>query len=162
MYGVTTSTQDGDPSVLARLKFHESAAKWCVRWLTSMHICFGIFGFVVILLPALVKPWRLIIESTFLTSKIFYSYSSLSGLSMINLYFLIILFFVRSLFHKNLPGNQTFPITYDAIVRMELYPKTKRAEAEYWLDFLFSVASVTLWFFLPFGILAYFILGRGS
>jgi hypothetical protein len=73
----------------------------------------------------------------------------------------MILFFAKSLFHENLPGNQTFPITYEAIVRMELYPKTKKAEAEYWLNFLFAVASVTLWFFLPFGVLAYFILARG-
>lgn len=160
-HGLPPSTDDGEPSVLVRRKFHESAAKWCVKWLTSIHIFFAAFGFIVILLPVIAKPWRLIIENTYLLSQIFHSYSSLSGLSMVNLYLLIILYIVKSFFRKNLPNDQIFPVTYDAVIKMGIYPKTRKAEAEYWLNFLFALASVTLWLFLPFGVLAYLILIRG-
>lgn len=161
LHGLPPSTEVGEPSVLMRRKFHESAAKWCVKWLTSIHIFFGTIGFIVVLLPAIAKPWRLIIENTYLFSQIFHSYSSLSGLSMVNLYLLIILFIAKGFFRKNPPDDPAFPVTYNAVIRMEIYPKTRKEEAEYWLNILFAVVSVTLWLFLPFGVLAYFILIRG-
>lgn len=159
MHGIPESSTPGEPSVLARRKLHESAARWCDRWLTLIHIYFFIFGFSTILLPTLARPWRLMIESTPLLSEVFHSYSSLSGISIINIGTLIAIFTARNLFRP--PSGQPTILTYSMIINMEIYPKTKREEVAYWLDIIFGVASVTLWLFLPFGTIAHLILIRG-
>lgn len=157
-HGTPESPKEGDPSVLARQQLHQATAKWRAKWLISLHGCFGVLGFAIVLLPAISKNWRSIVENTPVFSHIFYSYSSFSGLSMSNLFLLIVLFFAKNSFRQNSAAALNSPQTNHESVRLELYPKTKREEATYWIEFLDSIASVTLWLFLPFGTLAYFIL----
>ncbi len=52
-----------DPAVLARRKYHESAAKWCAKWLASLHVFFGFIGLVFVLAPSMFKSWRVVVES---------------------------------------------------------------------------------------------------
>lgn len=161
IHGIPQPIDLGDPAVLARLKIHESAAKCCEKWLTLFHAFFAIFGFVVVLLPVLSKPWRSVIESVPFLSQVFHYYSTLSGWAMVNLLILVILFFIRNFLVKSIPGGQASILTYKNIIDMELYPRTKKEEFAYWSEIFFSATATTLWLFLPFGVLAYFILIGG-
>lgn len=113
-----------------------------------------------ILLPVLVKPWRLIIESTPILSQIFHSYSSLTGLSMTHLWLIIVLYFANGFFRKDLPGGQLNILTSKQVIDMELYPATRREEVAYWTETIYAFAGSGILLFLPSGVLAYFILIR--
>ena len=137
IHGVTESTAPADQAVLA--KYHEAAANWLARISFFLHAIFAAIGFAVVLLPILSRSWRAIIESTPLVRVVFHDYSTFGGLAMANLYILMALFLIRN------------------VVDMELFPRTRREEFAYWADISFGFVGATLWLFLPFGVLAYFI-----
>lgn len=61
----------------------------------------------------------------------------------------------------SLPGGAAAFLTYRNVVDMELCPRTRREELAYRTDVVFSLGCTTIWLFLPFGVLAYFIgMGR--
>ena len=76
---------------------------------------------------------------------------------MVNLYILMALFLVRSWQIKSLPGGAAITLTYRNVVDMELFPRTRREEFTYWTDISFGFVGTTLWLFVPFGVIAYFI-----
>ncbi|MFM5741313.1 hypothetical protein ACET6W_01065 [Aeromonas veronii] len=110
-----------------------------------------------VLLPALSRPWRAVIENAFIVREIFHDYSTFSGLAIANLYILIALFLIRTLQIKSLPGGSAFALSYKNIIDMELFPRTSKEEFAYWTEIVFGLAGTTIWLFIPFGVLAYFI-----
>lgn len=122
-----------------------------------MQVTFALVGFVIVLLPTLSKNWRAVIEKTPVAAQVYQDFSSLSGLAMLLLYFLMGLFLVWNGLKNKLPAGQTPLLSKKDIVEMELYPRNKSEEFAYWLDFVLSVTGTTLWLFLPFGVLAFFI-----
>lgn len=157
IHGVSESTAPADQAVLARRKYHEVAANWLARISFFLHAIFAAIGFAVVLLPILSRSWRAIIESTPLVRVVFHDYSTFGGLAMVNLYILMALFLIRNWQIKSLPGGAAFSLTYRNVVDMELFPRTRREEFAYWADISFGFVGATLWLFLPFGVLAYFI-----
>lgn len=157
VHGILEPIGPYDQEVLARRKHHEAAAQWLAKRSYLLQIAFAAIGFMVVLLPVLSKSWRAAIESAPIVRNVFHDYSTFSGLAMLNLYILIALFLIRSLQIKSLPGANAIALTYRNVVDMELYPRTRREEFAYWTDILFGLVGPTLWLFLPFGVLAYFI-----
>jgi hypothetical protein len=157
IHGVAESTGPADQAVLTRRKYHEAAAQWLARRSFLLQATFAAIGFVVVMLPMFSKTWRTIIESTPVVRSVFHDYSTFSGLAMVNLYILMALFLVRSWQIKSLPGGAAIALTYRTVLDMELFPRTRREEFAYWTDISFGFLSTTLWLFLPFGVIAYFI-----
>jgi len=161
IYGVEDSTSPEDQEVLVRRKYHRMVAQWLAKRDVLLETTFASIGFFIVLLPMFSKGWRSVIEKTPIVSTIFHDYSTMSGLALINLHFLLAAFMLRSLSIKNLPGKTVSPMTHRHIVEMELFPRTKNEEFSYWANILFSATGSTLWLFLPFGVMAYFMnIGR--
>ncbi len=81
---------------------------------------------------------------------------------MANLSILIVIFLMRSSLTKYIPQGYSPGLTYRDVADMELYPRTKKEELGYWVEVAFGLTATTLWLFLPFGVIAYFIrLGSG-
>ncbi len=157
IHGVAKSTAPADQAVLARRKHHEAAAKWLARRSYLLQAIFAAIGFVVVLLPIFSKTWCVVIKSTPVVRTVFHDYSTFSGLAMVNLYVLMALFLARSWQIKSLPGGSSFGLTYRNVLDMELFPRTRQEEFAYWTDISFGFVGTTLWLFLPFSVLAYFI-----
>lgn len=157
IHGIPEPTGPSDPAVLERRRFHVAAAKWLSRWSFWLQAIFVLIGFAIVLLPMLLKNWRAVIEKTPVAARIFEDFSSLSGLAMLLFFFLMGLFLLWNGLKSGLPAGRNSFLTNKDIVEMELYPRNKREEFIYWIDFVFAVTGTTLWLFLPFGVLAYFI-----
>lgn len=157
IHGIPEPTGSADPAVLARRGFHEAVAKWLARWSYPLQAVFALIGFVVVLLPTLSNNWRTVIENTPIAGRIFQDFSSLGGLAMLLFFFLLGLFLIWNGLQSRLPAGRNSFLTNRDIVEMELYPRNKKEEFIYWVDFVFAVTGTTLWLFLPFGVLAYFI-----
>ncbi len=160
MHGVPEPTGEADPAVLARLKYHVAAAKWCDKWLSYICSLFALTGFAVVLLPVFLKSWGAFIQHTPIFSKIFHDYTTLSGLALINFYPMIFLLICKISIIKNIPGGSMPVCTYHEVIEMELYPQTKKEEFAYWICIFFDVVASTAIIFIPFSSLAYFILLR--
>lgn len=157
IHGIAEPLGSADPSVLARRKYHEMVSTWLANKSYILQLLFVTIGFVNVLLPALSRPWRTVIENTFISREIFHDYSTFSGLAIANLYILIALFLIRTLQIKSLPGGSAFALSYRNIIDMELFPRTPKEELAYWSEIVFGLAGTTTWLFIPFGVLAYFI-----
>lgn len=157
IHGIPEPTGPVDSAVLSRRRFHEAVAKWLAKWSYPLQAAFAMIGFVVVLLPTLSKNWRAVIEKTPIAGRIFQDFSSLSGLAMLLFFFLLGLFLIWNGLQSRLPAGRNSFLTNRDIVGMELYPRNKKEEFIYWVDFIFAVTGTSLWLFLPFGVLAYFI-----
>lgn len=157
MHGIPEPTGSADPAVLARRRFHETAAKWLARWSYPLQAAFALIGCVVVLLPTLSKNWRSVIENTPVAARIFHDFSTLSGWAMVLFFVLMAMFLIWNGLRSRLPAGRNSFLTNRDIVEMELYPRNKKEEFIYWVDFGFAVTGTTLWLFLPFGVLAFFI-----
>lgn len=157
IHGISEPTGPTDPAVLARRRFHEAAANWLARWSYPLQAVFALIGFVVVLLPMFSKSWRSVIEKTPVAGRIFQDFSTLSGSAMLLFFFLMGLFLIWNGLQSRLPAGRNTFLTYRDIVQMELYPRNKKEEFIYWIDFVLAVTGTTLWLFLPFSVLAYFI-----
>ena len=158
MHGVPEPTDEADPAVTARLKYHVAAARWCDKWISCFYYLFALIGFTVVMLPVMLKSWGAFIQNTAFLSKIFHDYSTYTGLAMINIFTLVFIFFVRQSLIKNIPGGMMSVYTYRDVMEMELYPRTKKEELAYCVSIAFDVAKSTVPIFLPFGIIANTIL----
>ncbi len=160
MHGVPEPTGEADPVLVARLKYHVAAARWCEKYLSYFDSFFAYIGFFIILLPIFLKSWRSFIQHTPILSTIFHDYSTQSGWAIINIFVLIFIFFIKNSLTKSIPGGLMRIRTYRDVREMELYPRTKKEEVAYWVSIIFSTAGSSLWLFFPFGLLAYLILIR--
>lgn len=130
---------------------------WLAKWSSRLQLVFAGIGLVVVLLPVLSKPWSAVIDGVPFVSRVFHDFSTLSGWALANFFVLMMLFLARSAVIRNIPGGHVPIRSWREVVDMELYPRTRKEELAYWSDFAFAVAGTTLWLFLPFGVLAYFI-----
>lgn len=157
IHGILEPDGPADPDVLERRRHHEAAAKWLSRWSAVLQVVFALIGFVIVLLPTLSKNWHAVIEKTPVAAKVYQDFSSLSGSAMLLFYFLMGLFLVWNGLKNKFPAGRTSLLTYRDVVEMELYPRNRREEFIYWLDFVFVITGTTVWLYLPFGVLAFFI-----
>lgn len=159
IYGITKSADPADPAVFARTRYHEAAAKWLAEWLAPLQAVFASLGFFIILLPVLSKPWRSIIEGLPILSKIFLDYSTFSGLAIINFYALLFTALTKLWLAKHSPSGDVIP-SRDAIAPL-LCPRTRKEEVSFWIESVGMILCTSVWLFLPFGVLGYFIsIGR--
>ena len=162
MHGVPEPTGEADPAVVARLKYHVAAARWCDKWFCYFESLFIYLGFFAVLLPTLLKSWRSFIQNTPFFSKIFHDYSTQTGWAMVNIFSLVFIFLIRHTLIKHIPSRFMPVCTYRDVIEMELYPRTKKEELAYWVSIIFATAVKSLWLTYPFGLLAYFILIRNQ
>jgi hypothetical protein len=160
MHGVLEPTGEADPVVVARLKYHVAAARWCEKYLSYICSLFALTGFAVVLLPVMLKSWGVFIQNIPILSKIFHDYSTLSGWALVNFYPMIFLLILKISMVKSTPGSSTHSCTYRELMEMELYPRTKKEEFAYWICIFFDALASTAIIFVPFSSLAYFILLR--
>ena len=155
IHGISEQTGPDDPAVLARRRFHEAAAKWCANWLVPLQEFFAFIGFSVILLPILWKPWRGFVEGTPLLAQVFHDYSTFSGLALLNLYTGMLTAVTKPYWAKHSPSG-SIPSYKDDIAPVA-YPLTKKEEVSFWGEIVTLILVTTVWLFLPFGVIAYFI-----
>ncbi len=155
------SEQPADPGVLRRRKHQEAAARWLAKWSYPLQAFFAATGLIVVLLPMLLKSWRSTIEDTPIAAHIFRDFSTFSGLAIVLLATLMLIFMILNWTVDNYPGNRNptkqfgFP-TPSQIVEMALYPQTKREKFVFWCDILFGILMTT-WWGLAFSLIAFFI-----
>jgi hypothetical protein len=155
IHGIPEPTGPVDPAVLARLKFHEAAAKWCAKWLTPLQVFFAFTGFFVVLLPVLLQPWRSVVEAAPFLAQVFHDYSTFSGWALLNLFVGMLTALAKTYWPKYSSGGSM--LSYKDIICLEAYPRTKKEEVAFWIDVVGTILVATVWLFLPFGVLAYFI-----
>lgn len=161
IYGIAEPTGSTDSAVLARRRFHKTAAMWLAKWSYPMQAVFALVGFVVVLLPMFSKNWRAVIESTPIVERVFHDFSSLSGCAMVLFFGLMAIFLVLNCLVNDYPGGWHptkqwgFP-SPKQVVEMELYPRLKREEVVFWIDIVFGIAGTAIWMIF-FGVFAFFI-----
>lgn len=159
IYGITERAGPANPTVLERTRYHEAAAEWLAEWLAPLQAVFASLGFFIILLPVLSKPWRSIIEGLPILSKIFLDYSTFSGLAIINIYALLFTGLIKLWLAKQSPSGDVIPYK-DGIAPL-LCPRTRKEEVSFWIESVAMILGTSVWLFLPFGVLGYFInIGR--
>lgn len=155
IHGISEPTGSDDPAILARRRFHEAAAKWCAKWLVPLQVFFAFIGFSVILLPVLWKPWRSVVEGTPLLAQVFHDYSTFSGLALLNLYAGLLTAVTKPYWAKHSPSGPIPPYKDD--IAPVACPLTKKEEVSFWVEIVALILVTTVWLFLPFGVIAYFI-----
>ncbi|MBK8134216.1 MAG: hypothetical protein IPN63_06355 [Gammaproteobacteria bacterium] len=155
IHGVTEPAGPADQSVLARRKYHEAAAIWLAKWLTPLQALFALLGFFVVLLPVLSKPWRSIVENLPIFAPVFHDYSTFSGVAMANLYIGMLMAFTKLYWAKHSPSGDIVPYK-DGIAPLPC-PRTRKEEVSFWIETVALILVTSVWLFLPFGVLAYFI-----
>ncbi|MFN3716747.1 MAG: hypothetical protein ACK4R8_08500 [Thiobacillus sp.] len=155
IHGLAEPTGPADPAVLARRKYHQLASMWCAKCLVPLQAFFASFGFFIVLLPTLSKPWRGIVENTPLLAKVFHDYSTFSGLALVNLFAGMLTAISKPYWSKSSPrGPVPSHKTYLAPVAC---PATKKEEFSFWIEIVALILVTTVWLFLPFGVMAYFL-----
>ncbi len=155
IYGITEPTGPTDPVVLARRKYHEAAAKWLAKWLVPLQVFFAVIGFFVVLLPVLSKSWRSIVEGLPFFSKVFLDYSTFGGLAIIHLYIGLAMAFTKPYLVKYSPSGDVVP--YKNGIAPLLCPRTRKEEVSFWIEVAALIMVASVWLFLPFGVLGYFM-----
>lgn len=147
---------------LQRRKYHITAAQWLAKWSYRLQIMFALIGFFVVLLPALNKSWRKIVEAFPPTEWIFHDFSTLSGWALLLFGGLMAGYLFLNFRVKDYPGgwNPTkegrFPYPEETFEK-ELYPRNKKEEFVFWVNIFVGTVGTTFWLYLPFGVLAFFI-----
>ena len=155
IHDVTEPTGQADQAVLARRKYHEAAAIWLAKWLTPLQVLFALLGFFVVLLPMLLKPWRGIVEGTPLLAQVFHDYSTFSGLALLNLFAGMLTAITKPYWSKHSPSG---PVpSYKDRVAPVACPMTRKEELFFWIEIIALILVTTVWLFLPFGVIAYFL-----
>lgn len=154
IYGIIESTDPPDPAVVARRGMHEAALKWVAKYLTPWTMLIILIDFFTILLPALSKSWRVIIE-TIPVLNIFPNLFGWHGLSLMFGIFIPV-FFAHMRWDKYSPSYSKYPgqVPLKDFIKMECYPKTKRQETAYWLGLFKLVLMPIIIYSLPFMMLA--------
>lgn len=155
IHGVAESIAPADQSVLARRKYHEAVAIWLAKWLVPLQVFFASLGFFVILLPVISKPWRNIVEGLPLLVDIFHAYSTFSALAMANLYIGMLMTVIKLYLGQNSPSGDVVPYK-DGIAPLHC-PRTRKEELSFFIEAIALILVTSVWLFLPFGVLAYFI-----
>jgi hypothetical protein len=155
IHGIAEPTGLAEKAVFARRKYHEATAKWLAKWLTPLQAFFASLGFFVILLPVFSKNWRAIVEILPIFAHIFHDYSSFSGLAMTNLYIGMLAAFTKLFWARHSPSGDVIPYK-DGIAPL-LCPRTRSEEVSFWIETFALILATSVWLFLPFGVIAYFI-----
>lgn len=146
-------------NVIKRKKYYRAIAKWLEKWLIVLQATFATLGFFVIFLPTISSAWRSVIEKSILFDKMFYDYSTFSGLAMINLYMGMFVALAKPYWSKHTPSGDL--IKTKKGTSSFRYPRTKREEISFLADSIALILVTSVWLFLPFGMVAYFIdIGR--
>lgn len=153
--GAPEPTGPADPKVLARRKYQVSGAQLCAKVDVPLQIFFASTGFIVVLLPVLWKGWRHIIEAIPIVATISHDYSTFSGLALINLAAAAAITLAKIFW--TVPEAGTAKPSYRDLLYLEDYPRSRRQEIGYWIDIATFLIASTMWLFLPFSVIAYFI-----
>lgn len=139
-----------------------AAARWLAKWSRPLQISFATTGFSVVLMPVLSNPWKEVVVSLPVAGWVFNQFSTFGAWAMLLLGLLLTLFLILNIMVRDYPGgwNPTkewgFP-SPKQVVEKELYPRTRKEEFVFWVDIFFGAIGTTVWLYLPFGVLAYFI-----
>ncbi len=151
-----------EPSVIARRRYHRSAAKFCAKWRAVISLASLLLAALIVVLPVFFLEWRQYILSTPLIETIFigFSTSKLWGLASI-------LLGTPGLYaHSKIKGISDSDCGYpydisgvgmDDVFKASLYPRTLIEERLFWVDIYYDLYMATVWWFLIFGGFAYFL-----
>lgn len=157
--GLGEVKEGGDPEVLARRKYHVFVAKWLAKWLPWLQVSAAIIGIVLIFLPAVWIEWRAHVIEIPVISGLFFDFHSIQGNYLLVFYFCIIMYIAVNFKAQDFPGGwdpkkqHRFP-TSNEIVRLELYPVTKKEEFVFWLDSFTGFFVVPMWWLLLIGFIS--------
>lgn len=156
-HGVSEPPGPADPKVLARRKYHEAGARWLSKLSPRLHVLFFFTGLALVLLPALSTTWRAAVEAIAVFEKIFTDYSTFQGVALGNINLLSAICILNLCQEKNLPWGCDADVTTKDILKLDLYPKSLKEESSFWTYFIFELTASSIWMFLPFGVISYFI-----
>ena len=151
-----------DPSILKRRKIHIAAACWLARWMYYLQALFLMIGLFFFLLPAFGLDWYLFVigrPATYVLSDNF-------SVICFGFFFLFmsgtVLNIILSFNSKYYPGgwNPTEQFGFPnpkQVVELELYPRNKKEEFVFWVDYIFGIL-VSTWPLLVIGLLAFFVM----
>jgi hypothetical protein len=162
IYGIREPKDPADPSVTTRRHLHEMVVRWELKWLGAINLLSFIFALAFILLPALIKSWKAIVEripiltllnQLFTTPNIWLTFIFVFGVGC-HIY-------SSSKIDGNNYSHHHYPINLKGVrspqqvIDMELYPASKIEERVFWVDF---IGGVWLSIFFWFGILGGFVM----
>lgn len=151
----TTEPAKENQKVLGRRKYHEAAAVWCGRSLVPLQVFFALIGLFVILLPAIIKDYGAFVVEIPWLSRVFYDYSTFSGLALINLFLGMLTAITKPYWSKSRPSGN-IPV-FKGRPAPVACPVTYREEFSFWMEIFSLVLVATFWLYIPFGVIAYFL-----
>jgi hypothetical protein len=140
---------------MARRDYQIRGARICAKLDVPLQLFFAFIGFIVILLPVLWPTWRHIIETTPIVATIYHDYSTFSSLALINLAAAAVITLAKTFWA--IPEAGAAKPSYKDLLYLEDYPRSKRQEIGYWIEIATFLIASTMWLFLPFSVMAYFI-----
>lgn len=158
IYGIKEPNEPSDIDVIARRPVHEALSKWELKWMNSIGFSCGVIALLTVLLPALFKPWKIIVDDFLLLSTIHRMFTTLN----LGLFFIVAFGACLHLYsaskidgkkysHHGYPINLSGVRSSQQVIDMELYPRTKLEERVFWIDLIGGVWLATTWWFVIFG-----------
>jgi len=169
IHGIREPTDPADPSVMGRRVLHESIVQWEIKWLTRLHLISSALAFVVVLLPMINKSWYGFISAVPVVSWIQKEFSSLGGWAILTLVFGLVCYFYsaskidgKSYSEYGYPINLSHIGSADDIMIGDLFPRTKLEEKVFLVDSAGGAWMATVWWFIVFGIISFFVKMGGN
>lgn len=150
-----TETEKENPKVLRRRKYHVAAAVWCGKSLVPLQVIFALVGLFVILLPSVIQDLQVIVERAPCLARVFNDYSTFSGLALIHLFLGLLTAVTKPYWSKNTPIGHV-PV-YKGRRAPVACPVTVKEEISFWIEIFSLILVTTVWLFLPFGVIAFFL-----
>lgn len=149
-------------SVLRRRKYHIAIVEWEARWLPWLQAAGALVGFAIVLMPAMSKGWRSLIQDISVTNWIFEEFSRFGSFALALLAMLLSMTSALYSLHHYFPGDwdvwQEHGFPSAKVIRdRALYPKTLKEEFTFWTLILFGMFGSSIWLYLPFGLISFFI-----
>lgn len=149
-------------SVLRRRKYHIAITEWEARWLPWLQAAGALVGFVIVLLPAMSRGWRSVIQDISVANWFFEEFSRFGPFALATLVLLLSMTSALYSLHRHFPGDwdvrkeHGFP---SATVMRDrtLYPQTLKEEVTFWLLALLGIFGFFIWLYIPFGLISFFI-----
>lgn len=157
----TPSEKAASPSVLRRRRFHVAITEWEAKGLPWLQAAGALIGFVFVLLPAMSKSWRTVIQDIGPLNWIFDEFSRFGLLVMAVFILFAVTNAIASLMWKHVyPGwdarkEWSLPNAKQILDRA-LYPINRKQEVVFYA-FLAQALVSPLLIMILFGVLAFFI-----
>jgi hypothetical protein len=162
--GTSAGDQKISMNVVRRRKYHIATARWQTKCLPFLHIAFLGLGILVILLPAMYRSWRSIIESVPLLHWIFLTFSNFEAPAISLMYFMMFLGLLVMFTRRDHPEERGQSEAHAGFLGFAYvsgekhYPRTRKEEFAFYAESLFETVLTTSWIYVPSAALANMII----